>query len=496
MPAKPLKRISTKLKQLLPNNRFARSVSVLAGGTAAGQLIVIAASPILTRLYTPEDFGLLAVYAGILGILGVIANLRYQLAIPLPDSDEDAASIAALSLLVVVLITVLAAIAVWLFGAELVHLLNTPALETYLWLVPVGIFLVGIYQTLQYWALRTKLFSIIAKTKMVQSASVAGIQIIGAALGPVALLGGRTLGQAAVNLSLWKGIKSTLPAQGGSVNVKSILAMALKFKQFPLFSSWAGLLNASGSQVPPLFFAALFGPAAAGGYMLAQRVINMPLSVIGAAIADAFLPSSIDALREKRLGRHVASLFLALASLILPGATLLFFIAPGIFGVVFGEEWYLAGEIVRWLSPMLAIQFLISPVSRIFVTLERQGLALSLQASLFALRIGALLLAFLVDLSLLDAVKIFSLASALGYGLYFLVISKVAELDKQLFLRNIGPTMFASILILLVCLGSRWLIKDEQLWLFVSFILGGLIVAGRLLILLKGLRISAPKNNK
>ena len=496
MPAKPLKRISTKLKQLLPNNRFARSVSVLAGGTAAGQLIVIAASPILTRLYTPEDFGLLAVYAGILGILGVIANLRYQLAIPLPDSDEDAASIAALSLLVVVLITVLAAIAVWLFGAELVHLLNTPALETYLWLVPVGIFLVGIYQTLQYWALRTKLFSIIAKTKMVQSASVAGIQIIGAALGPVALLGGRTLGQAAVNLSLWKGIKSTLPAQGGSVNVKSILAMALKFKQFPLFSSWAGLLNASGSQVPPLFFAALFGPAAAGGYMLAQRVINMPLSVIGAAIADAFLPSSIDALREKRLGRHVASLFLALASLILPGATLLFFIAPGIFGVVFGEEWYLAGEIVRWLSPMLAIQFLISPVSRIFVTLERQGLALSLQASLFALRIGALLLAFLVDLSLLDAVKIFSLASALGYGLYFLVISKVAELDKQLFLRNIGPTMFASILILLICLGSRWLIKDEQLWLFVSFILGGLIVAGRLLILLKGLRISAPKNNK
>ena len=491
-----MKRISTKLKQLLPNNRFARSVSVLAGGTAAGQLIVIAASPILTRLYTPEDFGLLAVYAGILGILGVIANLRYQLAIPLPDSDEDAASIAALSLLVVVLITVLAAIAVWLFGAELVHLLNTPALETYLWLVPVGIFLVGIYQTLQYWALRTKLFSIIAKTKMVQSASVAGIQIIGAALGPVALLGGRTLGQAAVNLSLWKGIKSTLPAQGGSVNVKSILAMALKFKQFPLFSSWAGLLNASGSQVPPLFFAALFGPAAAGGYMLAQRVINMPLSVIGAAIADAFLPSSIDALREKRLGRHVASLFLALASLILPGATLLFFIAPGIFGVVFGEEWYLAGEIVRWLSPMLAIQFLISPVSRIFVTLERQGLALSLQASLFALRIGALLLAFLVNLSLLDAVKIFSLASALGYGLYFLVISKVAELDKQLFLRNIGPTMFASILILLICLGSRWLIKDEQLWLFVSFILGGLIVAGRLLILLKGLRISAPKNNK
>ena len=73
-------------RRLLPRNRFARSVSVLVGGTAAGQIIVMAASPILTRLYSPEDFGLLSVYAGLLGILGVIASLRYQLATPLERS--------------------------------------------------------------------------------------------------------------------------------------------------------------------------------------------------------------------------------------------------------------------------------------------------------------------------------------------------------------------------------------------------------------------------
>lgn len=485
MSAKALKTLSVKLKSLLPNNRFVRSVSVLAGGTAAGQLIVIAASPILTRLYTPEDFGLLAVYTAILGILGVVVSLRYQLAIPLPDSDEGAANIAALSLLVVVFITALTTIIVWLLGAEIARFLNSPALEGYLWLVPIGLFLTGLYQILQYWALRTKSFSIIAKTKMLQSVAVAGIQITGAALGPVALLGGRALGQAAVNLSLWNGVKSTLPTQCNSINLKSIFSMAKKYKHFPMFSSWAGLLNAGGAQVPPLFFAALFGPAAAGGYMLAQRVVNLPLSVIGGAIADAFLPSSIDALREKRLGTHVASLLSTLASLIFPSATLLFFIAPGMFGVLFGEEWYLAGEIVRWLSPMLAIQFLINPVSRIFVTIERQGLALLLQASLFGLRIGALLLAFLAKFSLLDTVKIFSFASALGYGLYFLIISNIIDLNKKLLLGRVSPAIFLSMLISLVCIELYSVIDNELLWLLLSSIFGGIIVIGYSLYLLK-----------
>jgi O-antigen/teichoic acid export membrane protein len=322
---------------------------------------------------------------------------------------------------------------------------------------------------------------------MVQSVAVAGIQITCAALGPLALLGGRVLGQAAVNLRLWKGVKSTLPTQRNTVNLKSIFAMAKKYKHFPLFSSWAGLLNAGGAQVPPLCFAALFGPAAAGGYMLAQRVVNMPLSVIGGAIADAFLPSSIDALREKKLGTHVAFLFSTLVSLIFPGATLLFFIAPGIFGIMFGEDWYLAGEIVRWLSPMLAVQFLINPVSRIFVTIERQDLALLLQASLFGLRIGALLLAFLAKLSLLDAVKVFSFASVLGYGLYFVIISNIIDLDKKLFLVRISPAIFLSILISLICVGLYSFIDDDQLWLLLSSVFGGVIVTGYSLYFLKNI---------
>ncbi|MCS5582709.1 MAG: oligosaccharide flippase family protein, partial [Pseudomonadales bacterium] len=143
-----MNRLKSAVLQRVPKSRFVRSVSILAGGTAAGQLIVIAASPILTRLYSPEDFGMLAVYGGVLGILGVIASLRYQLAIPLPDTDREALHIVALSLLIVGLMTGIVWLAVVLAGQEFVALLNTPELAEYLWLLPVGLFLVGVFQVL------------------------------------------------------------------------------------------------------------------------------------------------------------------------------------------------------------------------------------------------------------------------------------------------------------------------------------------------------------
>lgn len=474
----------------MPNNSFVKSVSVLAGGTAAGQLIVIAASPVLTRLYSPEDFGVLAIYIGILGISGVVASLRYQLAIPLPESDEKALNVAVLSLLILTILTAIIVIIVGVFGSNLVTILNTPNLEPYLWLLPVGFALVGLHQIFQYWALRAKLFAIIAKTKLVQSGSVASIQILGAGLGPLALLSGRALGEAIANFMFLKGAKSSIPALGGNVNLKLLFSAAKNYRQFPLFSSWAGLLNASGSQIPPLVFAALFGPAAAGGYMLAQRVINIPLSVIGTAVSDAFLPSSIAALRENRLGVQVIRLFSALASLMFPSAVLLFFVAPDLFAILFGSDWRIAGEIVRWLAPMLAIQFLVNPVSRIFVTIERQDLALLFQVCLFGLRVGSLIFASVFDLTLLGAVKAFSLASIVGYFLYLVAICRISGVTLFGLLKVIKITLIFVILTFTLCLLTYFFLEGEGMALLVSMILGGMLVVGNLIFFLRVIRSS------
>jgi len=140
-----IKRSKTAIRALLPKNTFARGVGVLVGGTASAQILLVLAVPILTRLYTPEDFGLLAVYASLLAIIGVISTLRYELAIPLPEDDVEAANVAVLSLLLVAISTALTAILLLMLGTSIFELLGVPVLANYMWLIPVGLLISGAF---------------------------------------------------------------------------------------------------------------------------------------------------------------------------------------------------------------------------------------------------------------------------------------------------------------------------------------------------------------
>jgi len=115
------------LRRLLPKNAFARGVRVLVGGTVGVQVLTL-----LTRLYSPEDFGLLAVYASVLALIGVISSLRYELAVPLPEDDVEAANVATLSLILVGLSALLTGVLVWQLGPAIADLLGVPALAGYL----------------------------------------------------------------------------------------------------------------------------------------------------------------------------------------------------------------------------------------------------------------------------------------------------------------------------------------------------------------------------
>src|SRR5690606_40130625 len=100
-----IQKVSARLGALLPRNHFARGVSVLVGGAAGSQLLMLLAAPLLTRLYTPEDFGLLAICVGVLAMFGAIASFRYEGAITLPEDNVEAANVAALCLVTVLLMT-------------------------------------------------------------------------------------------------------------------------------------------------------------------------------------------------------------------------------------------------------------------------------------------------------------------------------------------------------------------------------------------------------
>ena len=404
-------------------------MSVLAGGTAVGQAVTVLASPLLTRLYTPEDFGLLAVFASLLMTLGVVASLRYQLAIPLPEEDQAAAHLVVVSLLAVTGMALLCLIAVIFFRHLLASLVETPALANYLWLLPPGLFLLGTYQVFNYWAIRKKAFTVIARTKLAQSLSMVAVQIGGYTIGPVSLLLGQIAGQAAGSSSLGALIFRKHLKLFGKMEARNVFWYAKRYKRFPIFSSWAGAFNSAGAQLPPLLFAALFNPAAAGLYMLAHRVLSLPMTLVGRAVGQVFFSSGAEANRNGRLGQMVYTLHSRLSQIAMPPALFLFITGPDLFALVFGEKWRMAGEAARWLSPMLYIQFIVAPLSQVNAILEKQVHGLFLQGLLFFTRTIAIFSAWSLTGKFIPTVIFYGLGSCFAYLMFLFFIVHLSGLN-------------------------------------------------------------------
>lgn len=409
------------LRRNLPQNSFARGVSVLVGGTAGAQALMVLASPLLTRLYTPEDFGLLAVYAGLLALVAVIASLRYELAIPLPECNIEAINVLLLSLASVLLVTCISSVLVFIFDDKIAALLESPELTGYLWLLPIGVLVAGCYKVFNYWAVRAQRFTEIATTRVNQTLTTLAIQILGFKLGGIALLVGQAAGQGVGSVRLakhaWGDEKFRFWTFSG------IKLVAKRYIDFPIFSTWSALLNTAGNQLPLILFAMLFNPGVAGAYLLTQRVLGAPITLISDSVSKVFLSNAPNALRDGRLPELVLKIQSLLAKIIIPPFFVLACISPFLFSTIFGDEWLVSGEIARWISLWLALVFILSPFMVLFEVLEQQKVGLLFQLFLLIIRISSIIIGAYFD-DFLFAVQLFSCLSAaalLGFNLWLCI---------------------------------------------------------------------------
>lgn len=410
-------RFKQKVERLLPKNKFTRGVSVLVGGTAGAQVLMVLAAPLLTRLYTPADFGLLAVYISLLSLFTVNASLRYELAIPLPKDDQTAANTVALCITLVVIVSGLSGLVIVFAGEKIANFLHVPILNNYFWLLPIGVLLLGFYQVFNSWAIRTKEFSAIAVTRISQALAVCAIQVGVFKVGGIALLIGHVGGQSVGSLSLAKSAFAHTAFKG--VTRIGIKASAVRYRRFPIYSTWSSFFNTAGAQLPSLMLAAFFGANAAGLYVLANRVLAMPMSVIGTAIGNVFFSSAAEAYRAGKLGSLVVSVQQKLAQISMPPTLILIIAGPELFALFFGEQWRQAGDFARWMAPWLYLSFITTPLTTLYDVMEKQKQEMFFQSGLLMARVTAILLGVWQD-SLIASVILFSMASAI-FCLAFLV---------------------------------------------------------------------------
>lgn len=401
------------LKKVLPKNQFARGVSVIIGGTAGAQILSVLAAPILTRLYSPDDFGILAVFTAVLAFFTVVSAGRYELAIPLPDNDQEAADLTMLGFSLVVFTTVISAVIFLLWPQQIAATINAPQLANYLWLIPLGVFFLGSYQVFNKWAVRQKQFTVIAKTSVYQSIGTLAIQLGGYSLGPLSLVGGHAIGQGVGASGL--AISALKRPELKKVSWLGIRKQARRFKEFPIFSTWTALFNTASLQFAPIMFVAMFGATVTGLYALTLRIITLPSSLIGNAVGSVFLSAAPEARRNGSLAELVTKLHSRLAMAgALPLAILLFF-GPDLFALVFGEEWRKAGVYSQWMAPWIYLQFQWSPLSMLATVLELQRQALIAQMITFIVRFGSIIISLYFGYSADNSIFIFAVVSAVVY---------------------------------------------------------------------------------
>lgn len=391
--------------------------------TAAGQLLLIAATPLLTRLYAPDDFGVFGVFWAMISVVAVISSLRYEIAIPLPPRDLNARHLLVLALVINAIVAILAFFTVLLLHDPIVRWTGAPGLATCLWLLPPGLLFVGSYKAFNYWAIRNRDYTRIGKTRILQSCTNVSVQLgagfMGA--GAVGMVSGQLLGQIMGISSLARGLKLRAFCASPLFSLKRMRILIRRYRRFPLYDVPASAVDVLSVQLPPLLLTAFFGPTVAGFYILAERVLGMPAGLLAQAIGQVLYGSVRHAMEKQQLHRLTLRIVLGLGGLVLIPAIILTLSGESLFNWVFGSPWRNAGLYAICMVWGLCAQVIYSPLSMILMATEGQKTNLLIHSTLLLLKILAIAYGYSQQNPVL-AVMGFSLAGMVGYGLGIAII--------------------------------------------------------------------------
>jgi len=264
---------------------FLKNVVTLISGTTLAQIISLAIYVFITRIYTPGDLGVFALFMSIITITVIMASAKYELAIMLPQKDEDSINLMALSGLLSIIISLVLLIIVLLFHEGLARLLGNEEIEFWLYFVPLATFMNGIYQSLNYWSNRNKRYRNITAANLGQSLINSAVKVGLGALsrGPIGLISGTLTGQATgfaiFGISFLRRDRDKLKM----VSSREMKAMARKYSLFPKYNMLHGVINNFSGSLPIFIFTSYFGAAAAGLYSLGFTMIFRPLNLVASA---------------------------------------------------------------------------------------------------------------------------------------------------------------------------------------------------------------------
>jgi lipopolysaccharide exporter len=345
--------------QRLKRGAFLKNVFIVMTGTAAAQLITFLLTPVISWLFTPEDFGALGSFQSVLGVLSSAVTLQYAQAIMLPKVKEDATSVFFVSCLAVVFVSTLSFLICLIFPAQIMSLLNASNAWVPV-LLSISVLVNGLNQSVQAWCVRRKEFKRTSTSQVIRSLSASGIWTAGglANAGYIVLILGTVFGDLAASFSLLRGVFRDIKELVPNITWERLRCLSYEYRDFPIYSAPQNLMNAVSQGLPVLLLGYYYGIGIAGAYAFSVRFLQTPMNLVLTALQQVFFQTASETHNnDEDLFPIFVHTTCALAALAAIPSTIIFIWAPDIFGQVFGHAWREAGVYARWLMLWLFVLF-------------------------------------------------------------------------------------------------------------------------------------------
>ncbi|HZX00321.1 MAG TPA: oligosaccharide flippase family protein [Trueperaceae bacterium] len=372
-----------------------RNVGMLAVGTAAGHVVSVLAAPLLTRIYSPADFGLLSVFTAMAAIAGVAVSLRLELAVAVPADDGEGIEVVLVGVMLVAVMAALAAVVVTVFGDQLSAMVGEPDLRPLLAYLPLYLGSTGIFNMLNFWFARESRFAPVAALNTMRGILVAVVQYVLGLLrsGAAGLVAGHVAGpvvQAVGALAVSSRIRSRMFV--GRMSWGRVRSVLRRYRTFILYGTPQALVNAVNQSLPALVLTTTFNASIAGFYLMAHRLVSAPVSLVGRAVRQVIYPQLARALEDGDALRSAIRTTLVMAAMAVPAAALVFVFGPDLFAWLLGPRWRVAGEFARWLILWLAVGFVNIPSVSLIPLLNMQRWHVVYEVIYLVARFAALLI--------------------------------------------------------------------------------------------------------
>ncbi len=400
-------------------------------GTALSQGILIVATPILTRLFTPENFGILALYLAIVGTLSVVSSWKYELAIMLPDDEEDAKALVFLSIIITIFTSLLVFVILFFLKSYLVAI--TENIKLFIWLVPIGILINGLLQIFVVWGTRNEQYKSVANTRVAQSSVTVFSQLSFGIINfsSLSLIYGNVIGIFSSLIYLLYQTSKKCYIQLTNISKKRINDNLSRYKNFPKFQSTSVLINSLSQHLPIILLTLFYSAEIAGFYSLTHRALTAPARLIGNSVRQVYFQRASKIFNKNESIRQILSKStLGLIKVSIIPFVIIGIFAQSIFIFIFGKEWLISGIYAQLIIVYIFALTINSPSVMTLQILGMQKFSMVYEIFLAIFRFLAIYLGYLFYNNHFVSISMFSIVGV-TFNIYLItyVFKKVKKIE-------------------------------------------------------------------